>query len=508
MSEKIHSSFSGLLHSFDRYPDRIAITDKNGVNYTYSDFYKRIAWCRKNLEQRGVTKGNRVLLAIPMTMELYAMMEALFSLGAVIVFLDPWLKGRQMSAIIRQVKPKMLLCTPKIKWAAMVMPACWAINKWFSVGKLNTSDEQWTVANISDDDTALITFTGGSSGAPKGADRSFGFLAAQMKVLKPHLLSADGVCIDYCNFPMVGLADFAVGNHLVIPKIDLRKLEQAKSEDVWKTLVSNKVTRTITSPSLLAKIKQAMDDANSSSNVRAIVTGGAPIPYTLIDGFTSDFPALDTEAIYGSTEAEPVARTDFKAMKAAMQTPLHGIFSGAEVEEIELKIIEPTDGPLSTTQFEELEIHDGGSGEIVVRGDHVNKGYYENQKAFEDNKIIDAFGQIWHRTGDVGYRGPKGIYLVGRIHRIINMGGKKFHPYPLELYLEIKLGIKDAAYVQDSSGDVILHLGKSESANDDTIFTKVAEANYPLTKIKRHTIDLPRDARHRSKLDLNALLKL
>ncbi|WP_417611718.1 AMP-binding protein [Owenweeksia hongkongensis] len=508
MANNVHSSFTGLLHSFENYPDRIAVTDKKGVEYSYSEFYQHIAWCRERLIERGVKKGTRVLLAIPMTMELYAMMEALFSLGGVIIFLDPWLKGSQMSAIIKDVKPELLVCTPKIKWAACLMPAAWTIKKWFAVKELGTSKNKWTVTNICDDDTALITFTGGSSGAPKGADRSFGFLAAQLKVLKPHLQAEEGSYVDYSNFPIVGLADFAVGNHVVIPKIDLRKLEQANPSEVWETIVRHKVTRTITSPSLLLKIKEGMDAAGAKGELKEVITGGAPIPFSLIDGFINDFPNLKMEAIYGSTEAEPIAITDFESMRKTMETPLKGVFAGKNVPEVELKIIEPLSKALSTENLDSIVLSDGEAGEIIVTGEHVNKGYYKNEKAFLENKITDKTGKIWHRTGDVGYREAEGIYLVGRVHRIIRKEEMNYHPYPIELYLEKNLGIRDAAYIQESSGKVVLHLGKSETANDEGIIECINQAKYPLDAIRRHGIDLPRDARHRSKLDLNTLLKL
>jgi len=508
MKTSVHNSFEGLLHSFENYPDRIAVTDKTGIDYTYSEFYGHIAWCRESLIERGVKKGTRVLLAIPMTMELYAMMEALFSLGAVIIFLDPWLKGSQMAAIIKDVKPQLLVCTPKIKWAAYLMPAAWTIKKWFAVKELGSSEQKWAVTQVSDEDTALITFTGGNTGTPKGADRSFGFLAAQLKVLKPHLQSNETPHVDYSNFPIVGLADFAVGNHLVIPKIDLRKLENTDSGEVWNTIVRHKVTRTITSPSLLLKIKEGMDAAGGNGMVKEIITGGAPIPFRLINGFVSDFPELKMEAIYGSTETEPIAITDFKSMYKTMETPLKGVFAGKSVSEIQLKIMEPSTKAVNADEFESKILPYNIPGEIVVTGAHVNKGYYNNEQAFSENKIVASDGQIWHRTGDVGYQNAEGIYLVGRLNRIIHHHGTSFHPYPIELYLERNLGITDAAYVQHANGEIVLHLGKSETVNDDEIFNWIKQADYPLNSIKRHKVDLPRDARHKSKLDLNSLLKL
>lgn len=503
---EVHPSFNGLLESFRKYPDRIAMIDKQDKAYTYAEFSQHIGWCVEMLQKKKVKKGTRVLVAVPMSMELYALMEALFSMGAVIIFLDPWLKGKQMAGIIKQVRPEVFIATRKIRWFAYLMPATWRIKRWWSFKTIGKSKQPWSIAPVSDDDVALITFTGGTGGIPKGADRSFGFLKAQLDALESHMKSdTDEAWVDYTNFPIVGLADFAMGNQLVIPKINLMKVHEAEAGTVIDTIKKHKVNRTITSPSLLLKIQEGMRKNSHDDEVKHIITGGAPIPYSLIDSLQAERPQTEQEAIYGSTEAEPIAMTHFSSMIEKMSDPLKGIFSGQPVDEVDLKLIQITDTSLAG-KVNQWEMPADEIGEVVVSGGHVNKSYFENEAAFKECKIQEPGGKTWHRTGDLGYLNADGLYLVGRIHRVVQHEGKSYHPYPIEFYLERTLGVKDCGYLQLPSKEIVLVIGQQESASEADIKASIEAAGYPIDRVIRYKEKLPRDARHRSKLSVKPLI--
>lgn len=525
-----HPAFDGLLHSFAQYPDRIAITDKADISYSYQDFYQHIAWCREGLQKRGVKKGTRILMAVPMSMELYAMMEAVFSLGGIIIFLDPWLQGKQMGKIIRKVKPELLICTQKIRRFAWLLPATWTIKKWWSFRSIGKSAKQWEPVDIIDEDIALITFTGGTGGNPKGADRNFKFLASQLAALGGHMKSADGKpFIDYTNFPIVGLADFAMGNHLVIPKINLMKIHEADPGITAKTIGDHKVSRLIVSPSLLRKIEEGFsandglvrspsegtglregvpgEAIGAAQHLKHIVTGGAPVSIALVNKFLHSYKGLFFEAIYGSTEAEPIALSTFEDMQEQMEDPMKGMYAGEITKEIELRIIQANPNPLDDMQFAESILKEGETGEILVTGDHVNKGYFENEEAFRENKVKAIDGKIWHRTGDIGYMKDGKLFLVGRLHRIIHRNGMDFHPYPIEFALERQFDLKDLGYVENKKGEICLFVGNAQDINESSLRVFIEEKGYLVDKFIAINKPLPRDPRHRSKLDTTQLLK-
>lgn len=507
MSQRLHESFSGLMNTFHQHGNRIAVTDKNGIKYSYAIFYKHIAWARIELQKKNVKKGTKVLLAIPMSMELYVTMEALFSLGAVIIFLDPWMNGKQMSKIIRKVKPELLITTPKIRFFAYFSLAAWQIKKWWSFAKLKTSDVKWEPISVIDSDQALVTFTSGTSGEPKGADRDFGFLAAQIEALKPHMnTESNEIFIDYTNFPIVGLADFAMGNHVVIPNINLMKIHEANTEDIRISLEKEKVNRIVVSPSLLSRVYMLLTESKSTFNLKYVITGGAPIPFSLIRNFNTNFSNLHSEAIYGSTEAEPIAIASFSEVEENMSDPLLGVYTGKPIDNIQIKIVKATNQCLTNHDLKNNLCADLEIGEVIVCGDHVNKKYYENDLAFKENKIVDDGGSIWHRTGDIGYFKDRKLFLTSRLHRIVKRDNQEFYPFPIEFYLEQVLKIADCGYVQNSSAEIILFIGDEVTVSDSEIKTHFQKLNYPLDSIKRLNEKLPRDPRHKSKLDINKLL--
>lgn len=500
-TQNIPPVFQDLLHSMQKNSEQTAIVDKDGNRYTYLELSQTISGAYHELQKRGIQKGDKILIAVPMSFQLYAVLEAIFALGATAIFLDPWMKGKKMGSVIRQVQPELFIVTRKISYFTWLLPATWKLKKW-KLGKIIPSEKKYAIADIKNEDDALITFTSGTSGTPKGANRTFGFLEAQSNTLKAHLQSDDQNSVEYTNFPIVGLAHFELGNTLVIPQINLMKIHQCNAEKVIEHLLSQKVQRIIVSPSLLQKILSALPKKH---DVKSVITGGAPIPSQLVRTAIEQFPEINFEGIYGSTEAEPICITPFKDIYQQLQEPLKGVYVGKPVDEIQLKIMRVQNGPVSTTEFKNACLNEKETGEIVVTGDHVNKSYYKNPKAFEKNKIVDENGTIWHRTGDVGYLEKGHLYLVGRDHRIIEKDGQTFYPYPVEQYLESSFGWSDVGYVQNSDGVIKLYLYSRKKVDTEAVLEAVRKIDYPVDYVVVSKKPLPRDARHRSKLQIENL---
>ena len=500
-SSKPHIAFENLLNSFARYENRIAIIEKDGREFTYDDLKKRIVGARAELVKRGVKKNSKVLVFVPMSIELYSILEGLFSIGATAVFLDPWMKGKKMSQVIRQVKPDLFVATKKINRLAWLLPSTWFLKRWI-VTQITPRDGTWEIATVADGDNALITFTSGTTGKPKGANRTFAFLHAQEKALASHLKKESGHYIEYTNFPIVALADFAMGNTVVIPDLNLMKIHEASADPVISQLKNTGVNRIIVSPSLLNIIVKGLDKL---PDVAEVVTGGAPISNTLLRKCVDQFPGIRFEAIYGSTESEPICVCSFNDIANQLEYPLKGVFVGKPVNDIRVKIIEAINAEIKTSQFEKIILPEGERGEIVVTGDHVNKTYYENPAAFARNKIVDKAGAIWHRTGDIGYFDNGEIYLVGRDHRIMNYNGKEIYPYPAEQFIEKEFDFTDVGYVQDRDGNFALWIGSTDQRDNIPLIAGMNHIGYPVDYVEMHSAPLPRDARHQSKLQTDYL---
>lgn len=495
MADHRHSVFNPLLRALATYSSKEILVGKDQITYTYTDFEATIAFVQQKLKSKNIRKGDKVLVAIPMNFELYAVMEAIFMTGATAIFLDPWMKGKKMQQVIRQVRPKLFIAPPKIMALSFLLPAIWSLQKW-TIKKLRQSDQKITIANVDDQDNALITFTSGTSGSPKGASRTFQFLQAQSQTLQSHLEGHDHV--DFTNFPIAALVDFELGHKVIVPNVNLMKIHKADADKLIRQILDYKVTRLIVSPSLLSKILEKLPEKNS---IETIITGGAPISIGLLQKSLS-FPHIKFEAIYGSTEAEPICLTTFQAMLQAVDQPLNGVYVGDPVDEIELRVV-TLETPHEINSIEDYQTG-GNVGQIVVSGPHVNKHYYDNNEAFGKNKIVDGQGVIWHKTGDIGYRTDQGVYLVGRDHRIVERDGRFFYPYPIEQYVMCAFEIEDVGYVQNND-QILFYIHTRKSIDTRAVQQKIEAVDYPVDQVVLKQKPLPRDARHRSKLQIDKL---
>ena len=505
MNQSHHIAFNDIVESLEKNVDKAALIDKNGKSYTYGELKQNITGARSALVEKGVRKGSKVLVFVSMSMELYAVLEALFSIGAKTIFLDPWMKGRKMSEIIRNVNPDLLILNSKGSKYARMLPATWRLKKW-KVKNLIPNNDDWIIEQVNDDDSALITFTSGSTGNPKGANRTYAFINAQAEALKEKLIGKEEAQnIDYTNLPIIALAGFAVGNTIVLPKINLMKLEKANTNELIGHLIDNKVTRLVVSPALLRKILIGIKQ-NGKGEITEILTGGAPIQADLIVDCIENHPDIEFESVYGSTEAEPIAKAPMKEIYENLNNPLRGVYVGSPVNDLQVKVIKSTKKPVDKKYLKANEILNGNIGEIIVCGDHVNKSYYENDRAFRQYKIVDSEGKIWHRTGDIGYIENGSLYLVGRENRIMERDGQKFYPFPLEQWIEKEFACLDLGYVQKKSGEFVIYIGDGFRLDKDLLRKSVLELGYPCDTVVIYQKPLPRDPRHRSKLQIETLI--
>ena len=505
MKNDHHIAFDDIVCSLEKNQNKIALIDREGKKYTYSQFKQNITGARAHLKQLGVKKGSKVLVFITMSMELYAVLEAMFSLGATTIFLDPWMKGRKMGAIIRNIKPDFLVLNKKAAKYSWLLPATWKLSTW-KINQIPVNNDSWEIENVKDDDSALITYTSGSTGIPKGANRTFSFIDAQAKALKEKLIGDKQFDnIDYTNLPIVALAGFALGNTIIIPRINLMQVDQADPEEIMSHLNETNVNRLVVSPSLLKKILIGIKKSGKGQ-IKKIVTGGSPISSELIKDCIENHPNIEFESIYGSTEAEPISAASMKSIYKKLDEPLKGVYVGEHEQNIKLRIIAHTSDIITNDYFDQGQLAKGKIGEIVISGNHVNKSYYYNEGAFERYKVVDKEGNTWHRTGDIGYLEGNSIFLVGRENRIMQQNGSKYYPFPIEQLIEDSHGLTDIGYIQNKNGAFILYIGSGQEVDKKILMNSIEAANYPIDRVEFRKAPLPRDPRHRSKLQTEKLI--
>ena len=385
--------------------DDWAIIDASGARVTFSALRAEVAELAGGLREAGIKPGDRVVLLVPMSIDLYRTLLALFYLGATATLVDP---AADVQSILSRYPVDAFIGVPKAHLLRLKFAALRGLKLYVSTGftplpHRRLSRLRGAVGPVGPDThPALLTFTSGTTGLPKAIARSHAFLRSQHRVLAQHMRFGPGD-VDMPTLPVFLLHSLASGATCVIADADLSRVGSIDARPVVRQLMEHGVTSMSGSPALF---RQLVDHLRASGTtlpaLRHIYTGGARVPAGLVDDLASAIPHASIDVVYGSTEAEPIAVLDAKENREALiQTAARGALVGRPVEAIALRVVPQQPGD----RF----------GELWVSGPHVNGHYLDNPAAEAEHKVYED-GCIWHRTGDVGCIDAEGqLWLVGRV---------------------------------------------------------------------------------------------
>jgi acyl-CoA synthetase (AMP-forming)/AMP-acid ligase II len=257
------------------------------------------------------------------------------------------------------------------------------------------------------------------------------------------------------------------------------------------------------------------------SQLRRVVTGGAPISRDDVAAFYKIAPHAEIWILYGSTEVEPMAHIEGKEMLALMQNPdpeivEEGVNVGHISSELEYKFIRISHDPIDArnTGLKIYEVPKGQVGEFIVTGDHVCRDYYNNPEAFIRAKIVDEKGKIWHRTGDLAFEDSSGyLWIVGRIHNVIERSGQYYFPVRAEVILKRFSFVKQAAFLgipdeMMKERNVVAIVLEEGFEDENSIVLEISRA-FEKNQIPVDSIyfveKIPMDPRHHSKVEYSVL---
>jgi olefin beta-lactone synthetase len=444
----------------------VAILDRHGERArttTFAQLERSSDQAAALLWQAGLRPGDAVLVFHPMSAELYIALLALFRLGMIAMFLDPSAGRDHVDRCCALHRPRGLIAGVKAHLLRVWSPALRQIPHKFVIGLPLPGAIRWQGLErmpprgedyaSTPDTPALLTFTSGSTGQPKAAVRTHGFLLAQHRALAASLELEPGD-IDLSTMPIVMLANLASGVTCVIPDGDLRSPGAIAPAPVVDQIQRHVVTSSTASPAFFERVAlHCIERGLILPSLRKLYSGGAPVFPRLLDQMAAMAPSANVVAVYGSTEAEPIAHVargeilpaDLQAMLAG-----RGLLAGKPVETIRLRILRdcwgrPV-GPWRATEFEAACVSAGQPGEIVVSGEHVLQGYLHGQGDDETKLRVD--GVIWHRTGDAGYLDSEGrVWLLGRCAARIQDGHGELYPFAAETAVYQEPAIRRAAMV-------------------------------------------------------------
>lgn len=538
---KKNNVVSFLEEHAEQQPDKVAFyylpkeSTQSGVfnhdSITYNDFNNKVSSLAGGLSEIGIKKNDRVLIFIPISPELYISIAALQHIGAIPVLLDSWSRQEQLAAIVQNSKPR-----------GIIAPAAWLqayedhLNS-FGIGIRISADKNsedvkilglpnlfseksGKIIPVEQDHTALITYTTGSSGVPKGANRTHRFLAAQHYALK-RLFPYKQTDVDLPVFPVFALNNIASGITTVLPAIDISKPNLEDSKMLLAQISKCKINCMTLAPSSFRNLAIYCDTKGILlDNVSRVLTGGAPISETDIQRFVRIAPNSSNWILYGSTEVEPIAYIESKEM-LSIKLPERtnatkvGVNVGKIDKTLRYKFINVETGNITQpVKVQDIEVGKGEIGELIVAGEHVCEGYYRNKEAFARTKIEDASGTIWHRTGDLARIDARGyLWIVGRNHNVIKRGDEYFFPVRPEILLKDIPNVAAATYLDFENNDArqivaVVTLRKSDKNNQQECRREISKM-FKREKLPLDAVifmdEIPMDVRHHSKVNYDVL---
>ncbi len=427
-------------------PDALAIAEqKSGHQYTYRQLDDTSDLIAKGLQAAGISKGVRTVLMVTPGLDFFALVFALFKVGAVMVAIDPGIDTKQLGKCLTEAEPEAFIGIKKAHiarrlfgWARKtikiniivdpgIMPKAFYGRNIKSLKQLKQSGANYTGPASIDtdaDDTAAILFTSGSTGAPKGVIYSHANFNAQVSTLK-NLYGIQPGEIDLSTFPLFALFGPAMGMASIVPDMDFTRPGNVDPEIIFSAIEKYKVTTMFGSPALLNRVGRYGEQQNKKlPNMNRVLSAGAPVPAKVMQRI-ADMLNDDAQVFtpYGATESLPVSSigsNEVLSLTCYETEKGKGVCVGLPVENIDLKIINISDDVITDWQ-DDLILDRNVIGEIAVKGPQVTKAYYARQRATEMAKIIDIDGGFYHRMGDTGYLDEQGrLWFCGRLtHHVI-----------------------------------------------------------------------------------------
>ncbi len=496
-------------------PDKIALIYGN-KQISFLGLEQKSRAVATFFKSKGLHKGESALLFVPMSLELYIIFLGLVRIGITVIFIDLSVGKKHLKQYCSLAKPDVFIGLPKAHLLRFLEPIgsikhkfstkLWLPNS-KQINYSSTKDTEFLDIDSSPTDPALITFTSGSTGLPKGICRTHGFLISQHNAISSALPSQKED-VELTTLPVFILSNLASGITTVIPNCDLRNPASVDAKKVIEQMLKHNVNRVLASPAFCKQIADRLIKKRQLlTNIQKLHTGGGPVFPSLLQQLSNTMPNAEIITVYGSTEAEPIAHISMQEITTkdyAYMRSGKGLLAGESAPEIKLAIIPDTYGnpinPLSPEEFDTLKLSLNGIGEIVVTGDHVQKSYIG-----EDNqKIKFRVGHvIWHRTGDAGYLDEQGkLWLLGRCAAKVISNGKAIYPFSIEAAAMSYLEVSRAAFVEVNGQNILaiqLHKKEDKALAQKILCQKIQEELpnidlvYPIEKI-------PVDKRHNSKV--------
>jgi acyl-coenzyme A synthetase/AMP-(fatty) acid ligase len=456
--------------------DELAIVFFDGIKsfsdkrkcVTFGELKKLSIQYQAYLKSLDLAPEDSILLFEEPSPNLYALLIAILASGHQVLLIEPWMPLKNISHIIKKTAPKVFVCQFVGKLWGLRSKEIRRIKHWTSTNKINKFKSNQTSIEITDvhpDHHALLTFTSGTSGRPKGVYRKHQFLDDVSDTIGKYLEYDKFRGRDLTIFPNLVLGNLGLGKGSIVipsrwPKNILKQLDLIPPKYAPDTLACG--------PAFLAKVMKY----SRLDTLRAIHIGGALTDCDLLEEAFEKCPQVHFSIVYGSSEAEPVSIANAKeAVKQSREKSFHQcLYLGKPIEEI------------STWYRDES---------LWISGKHVSPLYIDDNNANEKNKFVDEHGKLWHNMGD----------RIEEENDVLWYMGRDFQSRE-DFLLEQKI----YSYLKNSNGFIHRINNKVVYIFDCDINEKEFKEVFPQVKLLKRA-KIKRDKRHRARIDRTKTLQ-
>ncbi len=498
---------SFLDDSAIKYADKPAFTFMD-TTLTFAQINAAANQVANGLIANGIKKGDKVALSCLNLPYFPIIYYGILKMGAVVVPLSVLLKEDEIQFHLENSHAVAYFCfqgTPDLPMGKMGFAAfnqASRCTQFFNImavptdpspfdgvttlGTLmNGMSPEFDTLSTSSEDTAIIVYTSGTTGQPKGAELTHSNLVMNVIVNQEFIhFGPDDVQLVvlplFHIFAMVVQMNLGVykGSHsILLPRFD--------ANDTYDLMVKHKVSVFAGVPTMYWGMINGMDASNDVSkiteNLRLAVSGGAALPMAVLDDFKEKFK-VDILEGYGMSEGSPVVtfnQPDIGRKPGSIGTPIWGV---------RVKLVDDHGSEVAT----------GEKGELWYKGHNVMKGYY-NQPEANAETITDG----WLHSGDVAIKDEDGFYfIVDRTKDMIIRGGLNVYPRQVEeimiqhkaVSLVAVIGIPDEQMGEEIKAFVVLNDGMTVDSEELKAWTKQRIASYKYPRVVEFLDALPMSA--------------
>lgn len=513
-----------LLDSAERYKEKKALYF-NGKEMTYGELLTESKKMAGYLQSLGVKKGDKVAIMLPNCPQAVISYYAILLSGAIVVQTNPLYTERELEYQMKDSDASVIICLdillPRVSRVrdntSLKHTIVAAIKDYLPFPKnliypfiqkkqynlvvkveqsetthvwqrmIDNSAPEYTEVEINPkEDLALLQYTGGTTGYPKGVMLTHFNLTANVEMSERWLYKTGndqqivlGVLPFFHVYGMTTVMNFSIrrGSKMILmPKFD--------AGDVLKTIDKQKPTLFPGAPTIYVGILNHPDlEKYDLSSIEACLSGSAPLPLEVQEQFEKITGGKLVEG-YGLTETSPVTHANF-----IWEKRVNGSI-GVPWPDTDCKVFKMEDG---THEAETGEI-----GEIAVKGPQVMKGYW-NKPEETENVLRDG----WFYTGDLGYMDDTGyFYVVDRKKDMIIAGGYNIYPREVEEVLyeheavqeAVVAGIPDPYRGETVKAYIVLKEGKNVTEEELNKYCRENLAAFKVPRIYDFREELPKTA--------------